>query len=50
MKLLMSSVAVLFSLGAVEPSSADDPVWHTDLKKARSIAREMKRPLFIVFR
>lgn len=50
MKTLVPAVAALLTLTTVDFAQADEPVWHKDLSKAKSIARKSKRPLFVVFR
>lgn len=50
---MLRSATILTTLVLATSSAMaaeDATVWHTDLDKAKSIARETKRPLFLVFR
>lgn len=47
---LAPALAALLSLATVDFAQADEPIWHKDLSKAKSIAKKSKRPLFVVFR
>jgi hypothetical protein len=55
MKLLSMCAATLIIAGSFETGYAAekataDPVWHQDFIKAKSIARQSKKLLFVVFR
>ncbi|MCH7987693.1 MAG: hypothetical protein IID46_00930 [Planctomycetes bacterium] len=55
MKLLSMYAATLIVAGSFETAHATekesaDPVWHQDFVKAKSIARQSRKPLFVVFR
>lgn len=52
MKHSLMGLTVLMSAGFAfaENSQAADPVWQTDYQKATAMAKQLKRPLFIVFR
>ena len=43
-------VAGSFETGYSAEQETADPVWHQDFIKAKSIARQSKKPLFLVFR
>jgi len=54
MKALLPSLATLISLCsgplfAGKPAEKE-PAWHKDLAQANALARQTKRPLFVVFR
>ena len=43
-------VAGSFEMGYSAEKESADPVWHQDFVKAKSIARQSRKPLFVVFR
>lgn len=49
-RLLLCATALTYFAGISEVQAADEPVWHKDYSKARTIAKRLKRPLFVVFR
>lgn len=42
--------AASHSSGVTELRAADAPEWHTDYTKGKALAKQLKRPLFVVFR
>ena len=43
-------IAGSFETGYAAGKESADPVWHQDFIKAKSIARQSEKPLFVVFR
>lgn len=51
MLICAATLAAISSTGGTCPANAgDEPVWHSDFAKAKTIAKRLKRPLFVVFR
>jgi len=43
-------VAGSFETGYAADKETADPVWHQDFVEAKTIAKQSKKPLFVVFR
>jgi hypothetical protein len=52
MKHLLFGITVIMAaeISAGTVQAAEEPVWQTDYSKATAMARQLKKPMFVVFR